>query len=356
MIKFRSSVDKTEHRVIFEPRPGTSLGAKEIHRKLLYGYRCGFCDNAILFAFLTPAKVPLKRYEISRVVNGLQEFHLVIPGEHTPYQTAYHSDFTPVPGSDMGVQHVYMQNHVLRQEKIGSKDAAHEEKRPRCCPYTAVFGLRPDLLIKDTLLMGGVDERELSEYDLPSWSQFKALIVADELHGFMDGIGGLPLVMVRSDFIADRKGLSLWRKLLIPFKKKPKVQVSGLVPDSESEEGLALEGLPVEQIAGGTQQEDADGNRVGLGTVACEYCTGVDCNFGCDESQAGGFTSESAVADLGEHGLPLAQVAEVLSFEDDSDEPEDCDDCGGYHRPSVPCDDIEIDDEDFDDGEDEDED
>jgi hypothetical protein len=43
-----------------------------------------------------------------------------------------------------------------------------------------------------------------------------------------------------------------------------------------------------------TQPEDPKGNRVGLGTTDCIYCENKDCNFDCDESQAGGFGSISA--------------------------------------------------------------
>ena len=37
------------------------------------------------------------------------------------------------------------------------------------------------------------------------------------------------------------------------------------------------------------QPEDAEGNRKGVGHIACKYCGSKECNFGCDESQAGGF-------------------------------------------------------------------
>jgi hypothetical protein len=40
-----------------------------------------------------------------------------------------------------------------------------------------------------------------------------------------------------------------------------------------------------------TQRADEQGNRVGLGRIPCKYCGNKDCNFGCDESQAGGFNS-----------------------------------------------------------------
>jgi hypothetical protein len=223
MITFRSSVDKTEHRVLFAPRPGTSQGAKDVYRKLLYGYRCQFCRNPILFAFLTPNKISLKKYEETRVVNGVQEFHMVIPGEHSKHDTAYHIDFIPVAGQEMGLQRVRLRNHIIREDILGKKDAVAEEGQPRCCPYASLFGLRTDLLIKDTILMGGFPERELEEYNLPSWSVFQDLIKEDDRHFFTEGLGGLPLVNVRTDFIADQKGIAHWRGVLLPFKK-PKVE------------------------------------------------------------------------------------------------------------------------------------
>jgi hypothetical protein len=37
------------------------------------------------------------------------------------------------------------------------------------------------------------------------------------------------------------------------------------------------------------QEEDSEGNRIGVGEIDCIYCGEKDCNFSCDESQAGGF-------------------------------------------------------------------
>jgi hypothetical protein len=265
MITFRSSVDKSEHRVIFSPRPGTSQGAKEITRKLIYGYRCAFCRNPILFAFLTPHKVSLRKFEESRVVNGVQEFHMAIPGEHSNDETAYHIDFIPVPGRTMGLQRVYMHNHILNEENIGDKDSAKKPNTPRCCPYTSIVGSREDLLIKDSILMGGFPERELAEYNLPEWGLFKELIKSEGGRlFFQEGIGSLPLVNVRSDFISEQKGIAYWRGVLLPFKK-PKV-VAGEAPevlgtgDSDPDEPLDLDAAlqAVEQEYFDDEEEDSE--------------------------------------------------------------------------------------------------
>jgi len=37
------------------------------------------------------------------------------------------------------------------------------------------------------------------------------------------------------------------------------------------------------------QPEDAQGHRIGVGAIECTYCGHKDCDFSCDESQAGGF-------------------------------------------------------------------
>ena len=126
----------------------------------------------------------------------------------------------------------------------------------------------------------GFPERELDEYNLPSWSVFQDLIKDDDRHFFTEGLGGLPLVNVRTDFIADQKGIAHWRGVLLPFKK-PKVE--------EGEESAAAQP---------TLENDSPEN-------------------------------------------------------DPDEESEACDACGGWHRPSTPCDDVEEDD-DFDE-EDEDE-
>jgi hypothetical protein len=148
---------------------------------------------------------------------------MVIPGEHSKHDTAYHIDFIPVAGQEMGLQRVYLRNHVIRPDILGKAASVAEEGQPRCCPYAALFGLRTDLLIKDAILMGGFSERELEEYNLPSWSVFQDLIKDDDRHFFTEGLGGLPLVNVRTDFIADQKGIAHWRGVLLPFKK-PKVE------------------------------------------------------------------------------------------------------------------------------------
>ena len=234
MIHFRTSVDGTLSRVTFSPRPGTSRGAKEIHRQLVYGYHCPFCRNAVLFAFLTPEKVPLRKYEESWVVNGAQHIRKVIPGDSSDHETAYHTDWAAVPGRTMGLQRVRMKNHILSEELIGKKEAAHQPGT-RCCPYVGVFSSRRDLLIKDTILMGGFPARELASYNLPSWEEFEQIIQGDTRHFFHHGIGPNPLIMVRSDWIQDQKGIPHWREALLPFKKpKP---IAGPVEVESGEEG-----------------------------------------------------------------------------------------------------------------------
>lgn len=232
MIYFRTSVDGTMNRVVFSPRLGTTRGAREIQRQLVYGYGCPFCRNAVLFAFLTPQKISLRKYEESWVVNGAQQIRRVIPGENLDRDTAYHIDWTSIPGRTMGIERVRMKNHILPEELLGKKDAAHQTGA-RCCPYVGVFSARRDLLIKDTILMGGFSVRELSEYNLPDWEQFVELLRVDGRHFLLEGIGPLPLVMVRSDWIDDQKGLVHWRGALKPFKKPKTTDPDSTESDEE---------------------------------------------------------------------------------------------------------------------------
>ena len=67
-----------------------------------------------------------------------------------------------------------------------------------------------------------------------------------------------------------------------------KTRAKGLIADMRGD------GLEVNQRLEGeseedTGEEDAEGNRVGLGSIECRYCGSLACNFDCDESQAGGF-------------------------------------------------------------------
>jgi len=235
MIQFQTSLGGSFHRVLFSPRPGTSRGTREICRQLVYGYMCPFCHNPILFAFLTPEKVSLRRYEESLVVNASREIRRVIPGENSANETAYQIDWIPIPGRTMGLQRVRMKNHVLAEEHLGKKDAARQAGT-RCCPYVAVFASRRDLLIKDTLVMGGFSPREMASYNLPGWDEFSQMILADPRQSFQEGIGPTPLVMVRVDWIDGQQGVPHWRRVLLPFKK-PKPAESAEAADTDASEG-----------------------------------------------------------------------------------------------------------------------
>ena len=98
-------------------------------------------------------------------------------------------------------------------------------------------------------------------------------------------------------------------------------QVISSVCEEVSEEGMArlLEGqgsdpsfliMPLDDDDG-DQAEDENHNRVGLGTIECRYCGSKDCNFDCDESQAGGFQADPETAlddqdpDMGDCGSDL---------------------------------------------------
>lgn len=262
MIHFRSSNsgdggDGAFHRVIFSPRPGTSKGAREIERQLIYGYYCPFCRNPVLFAFLTPEKISLRKYEESWVVNSSQHIRKIIPSDSSDRETAYYVDWAPVPGRTMGLERVRMKNHVLSEDVIGQRDAAHQPGT-RCCPYVGVFSLRRDLLIRDTMLMGGVSARELARYNLPSWEQFEQIILQDTRHFFRYGIGPTPLIMVRSDWIDDQKGIPHWREALQPFKKpKPIVAGNEESGESESPDDVPSDLDPAENMPG-EDDEDVD--------------------------------------------------------------------------------------------------
>lgn len=269
MIHFRSlnssdGDDGAFHRVTFSPRPGTSRGAREIERQLLYGYYCPFCRNPVLFAFLTPEKISLRKYEESWVVNSAQHIRKVIPSDSSDRETAYHVDWTPVPGRTMGLQRVYMKNHILSEDVIGQRDAAHQPGT-RCCPYVGVFSPRRDLLMRDTILMGGFPARELDRYNLPSWDEFEQIILQDTRHFFRYGIGPTPMVMVRSDWIDDQKGIPHWREALLPFKKpKPvaavnEAEASEEFDESESSAGESTAPDPAEEVP------DEDGDYEGGG-------------------------------------------------------------------------------------------
>ncbi len=241
MIYFRTSVDRTIHRVVFSPRFGSSRSVREIQRQLAYAYGCPFCRNPVLFAFLTPEKVSLRRYEESWVVNNSQKVRRVIPGEHSDNETAYHVDWTPpLSGRSMGLQRVRMKNHILPEELIGKKEAAHQPGT-RCCPYVGVFSARKDLLIRDTILMGGFPARELDRYNLPDWEQFEQLLRGDGRHFFQEGIGPSPLVMVRSDWVEGQKGLVHWRGVLAPFKKPKAADSEDAESDTEEDEDRPTE-------------------------------------------------------------------------------------------------------------------
>lgn len=263
MIHFQSSSnngnDGAFHRVIFSPRPGTSRGTREIERQLLYGYYCPFCRNPVLFAFLTPEKISLRKYEESWVVNNAQHIRRVIPSDGGDRETAYHVDWMPIPGRSMGLERVHMKNHVLSEEVIGHKDAAHQPG-PRCCPYIGVFSMRTDLLMRDTILMGGLPVRELSRYNLPSWDLFEQIILQDTHHFFRYGIGLMPMIMVRADWIDDQKGIPHWREALLPFRKpKPIVDANDEQADDGTGDSDSPEDIPAdEESAVEAAGEDSD--------------------------------------------------------------------------------------------------
>jgi hypothetical protein len=257
MIYFRTSVDGTINRAVFSPRLGTIRGVREIQRQLIYGYSCPFCRNAILFAFLSPEKVSLRKYEESWIVNGSQQIRKIIPSDNADRETAYHLDWTSIPGRTMGIQRVRMKNHILPEEHIGKKDAAHQPGT-RCCPYVGVFSARRDLLIKDTILMGGFPSRELSEYNLPEWEQFVQIIRGDGRHFLLEGIGSTPLIMVRSDWVDGQKGLTHWRGILRPFKKAKTAEEDSLETETESE----AEPDETGETSEGAAEDDADASSV----------------------------------------------------------------------------------------------
>jgi hypothetical protein len=262
MIYFRTSVNGALNRVIFAPRLGTTRGAKEIQRQLVYGYGCPFCRNAVLFAFLTPEKVSLRKYEESWVVSSSQKVRKIIPGDSSDpasrNETAYHIEWIPIPGRSMGLQRVRMKNHILTEDLLGNKEAARQPGT-RCCPYVGIFSARRDLLIKDTILMGGFPARELADYNLPDWERFEEMLRGDGRHFFQEGIGAAPLVMVRSDWIDNQLGHAHWRGRLLPFKK-PK-QTASVEPEVESEPDVDSEA----SLAGmGNQTETGEAFSEGL--------------------------------------------------------------------------------------------
>lgn len=260
MIHFRTSSDGAISRVTFSPRPDTSRGTKEIERQLVYGYYCPFCRNPVLFAFLTPEKIPLRKYEESWVVNGAQHIRRVIPSDNGDHETAYFIDWSPVAGRTMGLQRVRMKNHILSEDLIGHKDAAHQPGT-RCCPYVGVFSARRDLLIKDTLLMGGFPARELPSYNLPSWEEFEQIIQGDTHHFFHHGLGPNPLIMVRSDWIQDQKGIAHWRAALLRFRKpRPVVEPDEEESSEEVEEPEGSDDASPEAPDPQESQEPVDGS------------------------------------------------------------------------------------------------
>ena len=88
-------------------------------------------------------------------------------------------------------------------------------------------------------------------------SVFQDLIKDDDRHFFTEGLGGLPLVNVRTDFIADQKGIAHWRGVLLPFKK-PKVE--------EGEESAADQLAPEDDALENDPDGDEDENPL------CDEC------------------------------------------------------------------------------------
>jgi hypothetical protein len=225
MIKFVVSTGLTGSKVVFQPRPGgAARGWKEIERDLVYGYVCQFCSNPIAFAFLSEQRITLGRYEETRVVNGERDCRCVIPGEESEYTTAYDIDWMPVSGKKTGIERVYMKNHVLRAGKIGAGEPF--EPGERCCPYAGVFSLRKDLLMRDSIILGGFPSSELNDYNLPSWDQFESMIEHNNnyeffIHGVGNPISGTPppIVAARMDWIKEERGAGHWRGKLLSYKK-----------------------------------------------------------------------------------------------------------------------------------------
>jgi hypothetical protein len=111
-----------------------------------------------------------------------------------------------------------MKNHVLRPDRVGEKDPL--EPGERCCIYTGVFSLRRDLLIRDSILMGGFPQRELMDYTLPGWHAFNDIVTKGYDLWFSYGTGNVPpMVMARTDWVKEQSGASFWRGKLLDFKK-----------------------------------------------------------------------------------------------------------------------------------------
>jgi len=226
MIRFEvSSTSVTGNKVSFGVRPGNAIrGWKDQERDLLYGYRCQYCSNPILFAFLTEKKLNLGRFEETRVVNGERDCIEVIPHKDSQYSSAYETTFTEIPGKATGIEHVYMKNHVLSLSKVGNPDPF--EPGARCCPYVGIFSHQKETLIRDAIVMGGFPKDELAGYNLPSWEKFTEMIEGDTDLWFAYGVNVAqnvpprpPMVITRTDWIKEQKGGSHWRGRLLTYKK-----------------------------------------------------------------------------------------------------------------------------------------
>jgi hypothetical protein len=219
MIRVSSSSGPTGFKVTFSPRPGTVRGAKEAERDLLYAFHCEFCRNLIALAFLTEEKLTLGRYEESLVVSADREIREVIPNHESKYTSAYEIEWVPVSGKTMGVERIFMKNHVLRAKRIGDRDPF--EPGARCCPYTSVMSLRKDLLIKDAILVAGFRAGDIEQYQLPSWDEFVAMVQGDPCLSFIHAVGTAPpIVRFLMDWIKDGESRSHWDKKLVRLPKE----------------------------------------------------------------------------------------------------------------------------------------
>lgn len=49
----------------------------------------------------------------------------------------------------------------------------------------------------------------------------------------------------------------------------------------------------LEKYASAFSKQHDDKHRYGVGQIECPYCRDVNCDYDCDESQAGGFNDEN---------------------------------------------------------------
>jgi DNA-directed RNA polymerase subunit RPC12/RpoP len=68
------------------------------------------------------------------------------------------------------------------------------------------------------------------------------------------------------------------------------------------------------ELAATAESQELEDYRAGAGVTECEYCGGKDCDYSCDESQAGGFDVSEMQADADyQEALAdaIAEAAEV---------------------------------------------